>query len=188
MVLNEGRPWPLGSTIEEDGVNFALFSEHASRVFLCLFDDDGARELERIELSSCTDDVWHIKVQGLKQGCVYGYRVDGPYDPQRGLRFNVNKLLLDPYARDTVGEFHWSDDTFGFDRSHIQADLVIDERDNALTALKSRVCDRASAADIESIQARKPQIPWANTVVYEAHVRGLTQLQLNIPTNEPEYA
>lgn len=184
MELVEGRPWPLGATLESEGVNFALFSEHASRVFLCLFDEDGARELKRIELTQFNDDIWYGKVLGLGEGSVYGYRVDGPYDPQRGLRFNRNKILLDPYARDIIGEYHWGDDMFGFDRSHLHADLAMDERDNALTALKARVCARSSAQEIAETQARKPQISWADTVVYEAHVRGLTQLRLDIPAHE----
>jgi len=99
----KGKPTPLGSTLAEDGINFALFSAHASAVTLCLFSDDGHSEIQRISLTHRTDDIWHVLVKGLKAGQLYGYRVDGPYLPSEGHRFNVNKLLIDPYAKDLCG-------------------------------------------------------------------------------------
>ena len=100
----EGRPYPLGATWDGLGVNFALFSAHATKVELCLFDDDGERELERIELPEYTDEVWHGYLPDARPGTIYGYRVHGPYEPAAGHRFNPNKLLLDPYAKQIVGQ------------------------------------------------------------------------------------
>ncbi len=105
--IAEGSPFPLGATWDGEGVNFALFSANATKVELCLFDETGEKELERIELPEYTDEVWHVLRAGLKPGTVYGYRVHGPYEPEAGHRFNPNKLLLDPYAKAHVGELKW---------------------------------------------------------------------------------
>src|SRR5207237_4641146 len=102
-----GRPYPLGATWDGEGVNFALFSAHAARVELCLFDPSGEHETARIELPEYRDEIWHGYLPGIRPGQIYGYRVHGPYKPEEGHRFNPNKLLLDPYARATIGELTW---------------------------------------------------------------------------------
>jgi glycogen operon protein len=107
--IREGRPFPLGATWDGLGVNFALFSAHATKVELCLFDSAGERELERIELPEYTDEVWHGYLRDGRPGMVYGFRVHGPYEPAAGHRFNPNKLLLDPYAKQLVGDLVWDD-------------------------------------------------------------------------------
>ena len=112
--IAEGLPYPLGATPDGNGVNFALFSAHATGVDLCLFNDGGTEEIERISLPEYTDEVWHVYVKGLKPGAIYGYRVHGPYEPANGHRFNPNKLLLDPYAKAHVGELRWSAELFGY--------------------------------------------------------------------------
>src|ERR1700722_5502625 len=112
--LRSGMPYPQGATWDGEGVNFSLFSAHANRVELCLFDAKGQAELERIELPEFTDEIWHGYVEGLPAGTVYGYRVHGPYEPAAGHRFNPNKLLLDPFARAHVGELEWNDACFGY--------------------------------------------------------------------------
>ena len=105
--MREGHPFPLGATWDGVGVNFALFSAHATKVELCLFDIDGKREIERHELPEYTDEVWHGYLPEARPGTVYGYRVHGPHEPAAGHRFNPNKLLIDPYARQLVGELTW---------------------------------------------------------------------------------
>ena len=126
-----GRPYPRGAHWDGEGVNFALFSEHAERVELCLFDDGGGQELQRIELPEYTDHVWHGYLPEARPGQLYGYRVHGPYRPEQGHRFNPNKLLLDPYARAIAGEVRWDDALFGYTIGHPDADLSFDERDSA---------------------------------------------------------
>src|SRR3569833_641126 len=112
--LREGRPFPLGATWTGRGVNFALFSANASKVELCLFDMQGAREIERIELPEYTDEVWHGFLPDARPGTIYAYRVHGPYEPDTGHRFNHNKLLIDPYAKSIVGELMWDPSLFGY--------------------------------------------------------------------------
>src|ERR1700744_2825751 len=107
LRLSEGLPYPLGATWDGLGVNFALFSADAQKVELCLFDEDGKRELERIELPEYTDEVWHVYLPDARAGTVYGYRVHGPYAPEEGLRFNPQKLLIDPYAKAIDGAVAW---------------------------------------------------------------------------------
>ena len=113
-TLREGRPFPLGATWDGLGVNFAIFSAHATKVELCLFDISGERELERIELPEYTDEVWHGYLPEARPGTVYGYRVHGPYEPEAGHRFNPNKLLLDPYAKQIEGTLRWGPELFGY--------------------------------------------------------------------------
>ncbi len=129
--ITEGKPFPLGATWDGLGVNFALFSAHATKVELCLFDDDGETELERIELPEYTDEVWHGYPPSACPGTVYGYRVHGPYEPDAGHRFNPNKLLLDPYAKQLVGQLRWGPELFGYQLDHADKDLSFDERDSA---------------------------------------------------------
>jgi isoamylase len=129
--LLTGSPYPLGATWDGLGTNFAVFSAHASRMDLCLFDPSGRREIARMPMSECTDGVWHGYLQNAEAGLLYGYRAFGPYDPQNGHRFNPHKLLIDPYARRLAGELRWSDALFGYRLNSSRADLSLDRRDSA---------------------------------------------------------
>jgi glycogen operon protein len=172
-----GRPYPLGATWDGEGVNFALFSEHAERVELCLFDRDGLVETERLDVPYQTDQIWHCYLPDARPGTVYGYRVHGPYEPAAGHRFNPNKLLLDPYAKDLVGEVRWSDRLFGYRVGHAEQDLSFDPHDNAAETLKCKVVDTAFTwAGDELLRT-----PWHDTVIYELHVKGFTQRHPDIP-------
>jgi isoamylase len=175
--LPAGRPWPLGATPTADGVNFALFSAHAERVELCLFDAEGRQVVARHELAARTDQVWHGLLPGAGAGTVYGFRVHGPYAPLDGHRFNPNKLLLDPYARGLAGGFRWDDSVHGYTRGDPAADLSFDPRDSAAFVPKSVVIDPAH--EWEGDEA--PRTPWSDTVIYEAHVRGLTMRHPGVP-------
>jgi isoamylase len=139
--VTEGKPFPLGATWDGLGVNFALFSAYATKVELCLFDDAGETELERIELPEYTDEVWHGYLPTGRPNMVYGYRVHGPYEPDEGHRFNANKLLIDPYAKQLVGELRWGPELFGYRLDHPDKDLSFDERDSAPLIQKCRVID-----------------------------------------------
>ena len=172
--MRPGHPWPLGAHWDGRGVNFAVFSAHARRIDLCLFDDSGRHERQRIELPMHSHDVWHGYLSGAAPGLVYGVRAHGPWWPERGHRFNPNKLLLDPYARDIVGAFEWRDEHFGADRRH---GGHMDERDNAAFALKARVIDERN----EERGDRRPYTPIANTVLYELHVKGFTKRHPGVP-------
>jgi glycogen operon protein len=168
--IREGRPFPLGATWTGLGVNFALFSANATKVELCLFDADGEREIERIELPEYTDEVWHGYLPEGRPGTVYGYRVHGAYEPESGHRFNPNKLLLDPYAKQLVGDLTWDDALFGYTIGSPDKDLSFDERDSAPFMPKCRVIDPAFTWG----DTRRPGTPWDRTVFYETHVRGYT--------------
>jgi isoamylase len=168
--VREGQPFPLGATWDGLGVNFALFSANATKVELCLFDIEGKTELERIELPEYTDEVWHGYLPDARPGTVYAYRVHGPYEPAAGHRFNPNKLLLDPYAKQLDGAFTWDPALFGYTLGHPDADLSFDERDSAAFVPKCRVIDPAFTWGAE----RRPQAPWDRTILYEAHLRGFT--------------
>jgi isoamylase len=165
-----GRPYPLGATWDGEGVNFALFSAHAERVELCLFDRSGNREEARISLPEYTDEVWHAYLPDARPNLLYGYRVYGPYDPPNGHRFNPNKLLIDPYARSLHGRLRWSDAVFGYRVGSQRADLSFDRRDNARQIPKCRVVEPAFTWG----EDRRPQIPWEETIILELHVRGIT--------------
>lgn len=175
--ITEGHPFPLGATWDGRGVNFALFSAHATKVELCLFDSEGKCELERIELPEYTDEIWHGYLPNAQPGQVYGYRVYGPYDPQAGHRFNHNKLLIDPYAKQLVGELKWSEALFGYTIGSPEGDLSFDERDSAEFVPKAKVID--PSFDWQGKQAKR--IPWDNTIIYEAHVRGISMLHPSVP-------
>jgi glycogen operon protein len=175
--VREGRSFPLGATWDGVGVNFALFSANAHKVELCLFDLDGKRELERIELPEYTDEVWHGYLPDARPGMVYGYRVDGPYEPAAGHRFNPNKLLIDPYARQLVGELVWDPAVFGYTLDAPDKDLSFDTRDSQNFVPKCRVIDPAFTWGAE----RRPQVPWERTIIYELHVRGYTMRHPAIP-------
>ena len=178
--VEPGRPYPLGATWDGGGVNFALFSANAERVELCLFDTDAAHEIARVMLNGPTDQVWHAYLPDARPGLIYGYRVDGPYEPDRGHRFNPNKLVIDPYARAFAGQFRWTDAHYGYrvapNRGPTKADLSFDRRDNAWAMLKCRVVD---VAPFDS--GPRLQLPWADTVICEAHVKGFTMMNPDVP-------
>ena len=177
VPVREGRPFPLGATWDGLGVNFAVFSAHATRVEVCLFDNDGNTETERFDLPEYTDEVWHGYLPDARPGTVYGLRVHGPYEPDAGHRFNPNKLLIDPYARQLVGSLKWDDAVFGYTIGHPDKDLSFDERDSAPFVPKSRVIDPAFTWGSEF----RPKIPWDQTIIYEMHVKGFTQLNQRVP-------
>ena len=166
--VREGRPFPQGATFDGKGTNFALFSAHATRVDLCLFDDAGNEE--RIELPEYTNEVWHGYLPGVKPGQRYGYRVHGPYAPAEGHRFNHHKLLLDPYAREIEGDLTWSDELYGYTIGHPDADLSFDERDSAPFMPKAVVVHD----DYDWEDDQRLLTAWNQTLVYETHVRGYT--------------
>jgi len=176
-IVWPGRPYPLGATWDGEGVNFALFSETAEKVELCLFDPTGRREISCIPLPEQTDQVWHGYLPEARPGLLYGYRVYGPYDPARGLRFNHHKLLLDPYAKQISGTLRWSDAHFGYRIGHKNLDLSFDRRDNASGMPKNEVIDPAFTWG----EDRPPRIPWHKTVIYELHVRGFTMRHPAVP-------
>jgi glycogen operon protein len=176
--LSAGSPYPLGATWDGRGTNFALFSANAEKVELCLFDSQGRRELERIVLPERTEDIWHGYLNDVVPGQLYGYRVHGPYDPERGFRFNVHKLLVDPYAKRLAGRLVWSDAHFGYRAGNPRADLSFDRRDNARGMPKAVVLDEAFTWGEE----RRPSVPWEDTIIYEAHVKGLSRLREDVPS------
>ncbi|HRF42880.1 MAG TPA: glycogen debranching protein GlgX [Candidatus Competibacteraceae bacterium] len=172
-----GKSYPLGATWDGKGVNFALFSAHAEKIELCLFDSSGQREIERLVLPEHTDQVWHGYVPGLWPGALYGYRVSGPYEPQLGHRFNHHKLLLDPYAKQFYGSLHLRDEHCGYQVGHHDADMSFDTRDNARDMLKCVVVD----TNFNWENDRLPEIPWSRSIIYEAHVRGFTIRHEGVP-------
>jgi glycogen operon protein len=178
--LQSGSPSPLGATWDGRGVNFALFSENAEQVELCLFDSTGKRELERIVLPEYTNQIWHGYVVGLHPGQLYGYRVSGPYEPRHGHRFNPNKLLLDPYASAIEGQLLLTDAHFGYRRDSSRGDLSFDRRDSARVMPKCRVVETAFTWGTE----RLPNVPWSHSVVYELHVKGFTKLHPDVAADQ----
>ena len=175
--IREGLPFPLGATWDGLGVNFALFSANATKVELCLFDSTGEVELERIELPEYTDETYHGYLPDAHPGQVYGYRVYGPYDPANGHRFNHNKLLIDPYAKQLVGELKWSEALFGYTIGHPDADLSFDERDSAPFVPKCKVIDPAHTWGHD----HRLVVPWERTIFYETHVRGISMRHPAVP-------
>ena len=167
-----GSHYPLGATLNSNGVNFALFSANATKVELCLFDESGSEELVRIDVKHNTNNIWHIFIPSLAANQVYGYRVYGEYNPDQGLRFNHNKLLLDPYARKFVGKLIWNKAIFGYDLDSPEKDLSFSELDSAPYVPKSVVID--TSYDWEN--DKSPNHSFNDTVVYEAHLRGYTKL------------
>lgn len=172
MKVLPGKPYPIGATCSNAGVNFALFSANATSVELCLFDSEGSREVARIPIPQCTDDVWHCLLPDLKPGDLYGYRVYGPYAPEQGHRFNHHKLLLDPYARKLSGKLVNSDENLGYIAGHPDADLSFDTRDNAHNIPKCVVVDDQYDWGNDTF----PRHALNETVIYEAHVKGLSKL------------
>ena len=172
--LERGRAWPLGATVDGDAINFAVFSAHAESIELCLFDADGRVERTRTRLPGRSGDVWHGRLREAGAGLVYGWRAHGAWQPERGLRFNANKLLLDPYAREIVGVYDWHEVHFGADPADPSRP---DPRDNAATALKARVVD--DRYDWQGDAA--PATALADTVLYELHVKGWTARHPQVP-------
>jgi len=177
MKTAPGRSYPLGATWDGAGVNFTLFSEHASAVELCLFEGvDGARET-RIPFTEQTDQVWHMYLPEIRPGQRYGYRVHGPFDPANGHRFNPAKLLRDPYAKAVDGAIRWCDALFAYQVRSGDADLSRDEQDSAPWVPKSVVIEPAFTWGDD----RPPRIPWTDTIIYEMHVRGFTAQHPEVP-------
>ncbi len=175
-----GKPAPLGAEWDKQGVNFALFSEHAEGVELCLFNSSGVQEVRRIRLKEKTNLVWHGYVPGIGPGQLYGFRVYGPYAPHEGHRFNPNKLLLDPYARAIAGTVEWEDALFGYQLGSPHEDLSFSESDSAPYLPKSVVLD--TSFDWEG--DRPPRTPFHQTILYEVHVKGFTRLHPEVPPEQ----
>jgi maltooligosyltrehalose trehalohydrolase len=180
MRIWPGHPYPLGATWDGAGVNFAIFSEHATKVELCLFDSaDAAAESQRIVLREQTDMVWHGYFPDLRPGQLYGYRVSGPYEPHHGHRFNPNKVVLDPYAKAIGRDVRWNDAMFGYRIGDPRTDLSFDHRDSAGSAPLAMVIDPAFTWGDD----RRPRTAWHRTLIYEMHVRGFTQWHPGVPEN-----
>jgi glycogen operon protein len=164
----------LGAFFDGRGVHFAVFSENAEKIELCIF-DHGGRERARHSMPECTNGVWHGYLPGALPGQQYGYRAYGPYEPRHGLRFNGHKLLLDPYARQTAGELRWHDALHAYRIGSPRADLSFDRRDSAAYMPKGIVV----TDNFDWGNDRPPRIPWSETVIYEMHVRGFSKLNQN---------
>ncbi|WP_243838863.1 glycogen debranching protein GlgX [Prosthecobacter fusiformis] len=171
-------PYPLGATVEKDGVNFSIFSQNADKVEVCLFDAAEGGNETRIELTERTNHVWHGFISGIGPGQLYGYRVHGPYEPENGHRFNPNKLLLDPYAR-AIGRplKEWKPELFGYELDSESLDLSFDDRDSSAIAPLGMVMDPDFNWDGDT----HPQTPWHRTVIYEVHTKGFTKKLNSLP-------
>ncbi|HEV3026648.1 MAG TPA: glycogen debranching protein GlgX, partial [Planctomycetota bacterium] len=179
MRIMPGRPYPLGATWDGAGCNFALFSEHAAKVELCLFESpESDHEFARITLPEQTHQVWHVYLPDIVPNQLYGYRVYGPYDPARGQRFNPNKILLDPYAKVIGRDLRWADELFGYKVGDPAADLSFDDRDSARWAPLACVTDTAFTWGDD----RPPHTPWHKTLIYELNVKGYTQRLPGVPS------
>ena len=178
--LEPGSPYPLGATFDGLGVNFAVFSANADRIDLCLFDPLGRKEIARLELPEWTDEVWHGYLPYARPGLLYGFRAHGQWEPENGHRFNENKLLLDPYAKMLSGEIRWTDALHSYRVRSPRKDLSFDRRDSAPAMPKSVVVSDGFdwTGDV------RPNVPWSETVIYEAHVKGLTKLLDDVPRRE----
>ena len=173
MRISEGKPYPLGATADADGANFAVFSAHATRIDVCIFDAPNGREIDRFELPEYTDEVFHGHLTGVGPGSFYGFRAHGPFEPEAGHRFNPNKLLLDPYARAHAGKLVWDPAVFGYTIGAEGDDLTFDERDSAPFVPKCAVVD--PNFDWRG-EYRRRSVPWDHTIIYETHVKGFTKL------------
>lgn len=172
VKISSGKAYPLGATYDGNGVNFALFSANAEKVELCLFDKTGTNELSRVAIVENEHNIWHVHLQGIEPGQVYGYRVYGPYKPEEGKRFNPHKLLLDPYARKVIGELIWHKAIFGYDLDSPDADLSFSTLDSAPYVPKSVVV--ANSFDWQD--DKRPDFAFNESIIYEAHVKGYTML------------
>ncbi|MDQ3997902.1 MAG: alpha-amylase family glycosyl hydrolase, partial [Gemmatimonadota bacterium] len=178
MRVWPGRPYPAGATWDGEGVNFALFSEEATGVELCLYDgpDDGV-ETTKIWVKERTDQVWHCYLPDVRPGQYYGYRVHGPYDPAKGQRFNPAKLLIDPYAKAITGSIKWSNALFAYKVGGSKEDLEPTTDNDAAGIPKSVVIDSAFTWHGD----RPLNVPWNRTIIYECHVKGMTMLHPEVP-------
>ena len=167
-----GKSYPLGATYDGEGVNFALFSAHAQKVELCLFDESGSTELERYEIVEQDNNVWHIYLHGARPGLVYGWRVYGLYDPLKGYRFNPNKLLIDPYGKQLVGTLIWNRAIFAYDWDSPDQDLSFSELDSAPYVPKAVVVDDR----YDWSKEKRPYYHMNESIIYETHLRGSTRL------------
>ncbi|ANE53160.1 glycogen debranching protein GlgX [Flavisolibacter tropicus] len=175
-----GHSFPLGATWDGEGVNFALFSEYAAAVDLCLFDDNDPKTIEsRVRVREMDNHVWHVYLPDVKPGQLYGYRVYGPYDPANGHRFNPNKLLIDPYAKAISGTIKWSDALFGYEVGDPEGDLSFSDTDSAPFIPKAVVIDPSFDWEDD----KHPDVPYHQSIIYETHVKGFTQLHPDIPKN-----
>ncbi len=174
-MLKPGKPYPLGATCENGGVNFALFSEHAEGVTLVIFNSTGEKPIQKYELYERTSYVWHGFVPDIGPGTKYGYRVHGPYDPETGHRFNPYKLLIDPYAKALDGNVTWDTAVYGYDLAS-NDDSIFNQKDSAQYVPKSIVVADYFEWEGDTLL----NIPWQETIIYEAHVKGLTQLHPEI--------
>ncbi|WP_428329376.1 glycogen debranching protein GlgX [Mucilaginibacter sp.] len=173
-----GKPYPLGATWDGEGVNFALYADNATGVELCLFSsEDDKTEQQKITLSERSHEVWHAYLPGLKPGQLYGYRVDGPFEPENGHRFNRNKLLIDPYAKSIAGVIEWNDALYAYEIGSEAEDLSFSETDSAPYIPKSVVIDQ----NFDWGDDKRLNIPYHQSIIYEAHVKGFTQLCADIP-------
>jgi len=179
LTLSAGNPFRLGAHWDGEGVNFAVFSENAAMIELCLFSENGQKEIKRLRLPERTGAIWHGYAAGLGPGAVYGYRAHGPYQPDRGHRFNPNKLLLDPYARELRGTFRRSNALLGYDSRSKDLDLSFDARDSAPFVAKAVVAAPSNGLEGD----RRPMRRWDETFIYEAHAKGLTRQHPDIPEN-----
>ena len=174
---SDGKAWPLGANWDGEGVNFALFSAHADKVEVCLFDDAGVEEIARYAITENDNNIWHIYLPGIKPGQVYGYRVYGPYKPEEGHRFNPNKLLLDPYAKKLTGRLIWHKALFGYDWDSPQRDMSFSTLDSAPYVPKSVV----TANDFVWGEDVSPNYKMEETIIYETHLKGYTKLHPQMP-------
>ncbi|HTM97700.1 MAG TPA: glycogen debranching protein GlgX [Pedobacter sp.] len=171
-----GKPFPLGATFDGNGVNFALYAENAREVNLCLY-NAAQIETDRITFLECSHHIWHAYLPGIKPGQLYGYRVLGPFEPENGYRYNHHKLLIDPYAKAIAGDVIWNEALFGYHFHQNELDLNFNESDSAPYIPKCVVID--PSYDWEDDQA--PQLSYHQTIIYETHLKGFTQGNLNIP-------
>lgn len=173
-----GKPFPLGATWDGNGVNFALYSEYATAVTLCLFNDpNDDTETLRLNVTERSGHIWHMYLPGMQPGQLYAYRVDGPYDPANGMRFNANKLLLDPNAKAIGGEILLTDPVYGYEIGNPQEDLSFSKMDSAANMPKCIVIDPS----FDWANDTAPKVPWHKTIIYELHVKGFTKLHQRIP-------
>lgn len=180
VTIYPGNPYPLGATWDGNGVNFALYTENATGVDLCLFDTaTGKPETTRVKIKEVTHQVWHVYIPGLKPGQLYGYRVYGPYEPENGHRFNPNKVLIDPYAKAIAGRVKWDNAVFGYEIGNPEADMSFSDLDSAPFIPKAVVVDDRFNWEGD----HQLRIPYYRTVIYETHVKGFTQLHPGIPEN-----
>ena len=177
ITLREGSPLHLGAVPDNRGTNFAVFSSSATKVEVCLFDRRGETEIARITLPEYTNEVWHGYLEGVRPGTIYGIRVHGPYEPDAGLRFNPNKLLMDPYAQSHRGSLEWRPEVFGYQLGHKDMDLSFDDRDSAPYVPKCIVPEPDTAGVTRSSLRVNP----SETIIYETHVRGFTMRHPDVP-------